>query len=134
MSIRKDNFVEMFLEKFAPDLTEKELKSKHCYPPNGYLWNVCELNLIPAYKGIDAMREYDNADKDGALEFQYDNGFMGDKVAIDLTDEYSASDKIEKSGIIEFYVIGRDFSWCYIVTHEREACGPYFIKNNHNAI
>lgn len=74
------------------------------------------------------MKAYDEVDKEDALEFQYDNGFRGDDIAMALSPEYMTSQLIKKSGIIEFYVIGKNFSWCYIVTHEYDACGPYFIS------
>ena len=66
------------------------------------------------------------------VEFQYDNEFMSDDVSIPLSKENDSSMKIKNNGLIEFYVIGKDFSWCYIVTHERDGCGPYFIINKNN--
>ena len=88
---------------------------------------ICEHNLVDNLKGKAAMIAYDNVDKAGAMEFQYDNGLMGDKVPIPLSIENDSAEKIKKNGLIEFYVIGKDFSWCYIVGHESK--GTYFIKN-----
>lgn len=131
--ITKDNFVKKFMDNFVPTISIKQLKRLKCYAPNyGYLWMVCEHNLVENLKGNDAMIAYDNADKLGAVEFQYDNGFMGDEVSTPLSKENDRSIKIKNNGLIEFYVIGRDFSWCYIVTHERVGCGPYFIINKNN--
>ena len=76
------------------------------------------------------MKAYNDANKIGALEFQYDNGFFGDDVAKPLSNDYDTAEKISLSGIIEFYVIGKDFSWVYIVTHEGDECGPYFVIKN----
>lgn len=78
------------------------------------------------------MATYDSIDRSGAIEFQYDNGFMGDDISTPLSKENDSSIKIQNNGLIEFYVIGKDFSWCYIVTHERDGCGPYFIINKNN--
>lgn len=131
--ITKDNFVKKFIDNFVPTISIKELKRLKCYAPNyGYLWMVCEQNLVENLKGNDAMIAYDNADKSGAVEFQYDNGFIGDEVSAPLSKENDRSVKIKNNGLIEFYVIGRDFSWCYIVTHELDGCGPYFIINKNN--
>lgn len=128
--IKKENFVEKFIQNFVPLVPIKELKKLHCYAPDhGYLWMVCEQDLVENLKGKDAMIAYDNADKTEAIEFQYDNGFLGDNVSMPLSEENNNSDKIEKSGLIEFYVIGKNYSWCYIVTHEPNGCGPYFIIN-----
>lgn len=126
--IKKENFVDKFIENFVPSIPIKQLKKLHCYAPRyGYLWMICEHNLVKNLKGKDAMIAYDTIDKTDAIEFQYDNGFLGDDVSIGLSVEHDSSDKIKKAGLIEFYVIGKGFSWCYIVTHERDGCGPYFI-------
>ena len=131
--ITKDNFVKKFIDNFVPTISIKQLKRLKCYAPNyGYLWMVCEQNLVENLKGNDAMIAYDNADKSGAVEFQYDNGFIGDEVSAPLSKENDRSVKIKNNGLIEFYVIGRDFSRCYIVTHELDGCGPYFIINKNN--
>mgnify|MGYP003311697386 CR=1 FL=1 len=129
-NISKENFVQCFIENFVPTISIKQLKRLNCYAPNfGYLWMVCEHNLVKNFKGLDAMSAYDSIDKTGAVEFQYDNGFMGDDVSVPLSTENDSSIKIKNNGLIEFYVIGKNFSWCYIVTHERGECGPYFIIN-----
>ena len=128
--ISKKNFVKTFVENFLPTIPIKQLKKLHCYAPNhGYLWNACEHNLVENLKEKDAMEAYDKVDKTGAIEFQYDNGFMGDEVSTPLSEENDSSAKIKNEGLIEFYVIGKDFSWCYITTHEPNGCGPYFIIN-----
>lgn len=132
--IKKENFVKEFIENFVPSISIKQLKKLRCYASNhGYLWMVCEHNLIENIKVKDAMTKYDSIDKTGAIEFQYDNGFMGDDISSPLSKENDSSIKIQNNGLIEFYVIGKDFSWCYIVTHERNGCGPYFIINQKNS-
>ena len=128
--VTRKTFATEFINNFVPLIPRKKLKKLHCYAPNhGYLWMICEHDLVVNLKGNEAMVAYDNVDKIDAIEFQYDNGFLGDDVAIPLSEDNDTSEKIKKSGLIEFYVIGKDFSWCYIVTHEPNACGPYFIIN-----
>lgn len=131
--IKKETFVKEFIENFVPSVSLRQLKRLHCFAPdNGYLWNICEHNLVKNLKGNEAMIAYDNIDKTDAIEFQYDNGFLGDDVSVPLSKENDTSEKINKSGLTEFYVIGKEFSWCYIVTHEPNGCGPYFIINKEN--
>ncbi len=126
--VTKNNFASVFLDNFVPHVSKKQLIKLGCYAPNhGYLWMICEHNLVTNLKGIEAMIAYDNIDKTDAIEFQYDNGFLGDNVSTFLSKENDTSEKIIKSGLIEFYVIGKDFSWCYITTHEPSGCGPYFV-------
>ena len=128
--VNRENFVKRFIENFVPSVPIKQLKKLKCYAPDyGYLWMICEHNLVKNLKGKDAIIAYDSVDKTGAIEFQYDNGFMGDDISIPLSKENDTSTKIKNNGLFEFYVIGKDFSWCYIVTHEPKGCGPYFIIN-----
>lgn len=129
IKIDKNNFSDLFIKEYVPNIPIGKLKKLHCLPKNdGYLWMICECDLVDNLKGNAAMIAYDAINKDGAFEFQYDNGFWGDNKAIPLSAENNTAEKIKKSGLYEFYVFGYDFSWCYIVTHESDGCGPYFIK------
>jgi hypothetical protein len=73
------------------------------------------------------MNEYDRLEKAEAVEIVYDNGFEDNDNARPLSEDHDTANKIRDAGLMEFYVIGKDFSWCYIVTHELDACGPYLI-------
>lgn len=131
--INKENFVKEFIKNFLPTIPIERLKKLNCYAPDyGYLWMACEYNLVDNLKGKDAMLAFDRIDKSGAIEFQYDNGFIGDDISVPLSKDNDSSLKIQNSGLFEFYVIGKNFSWCYIVTHEADGCGPYFIYNKYN--
>lgn len=127
--INKKNFAEIFCDNFLPSIPKKALKILRCYPPkHGFIWNACEYNLAPNKKGKAAMLAYDHADKTNAFMMKYDNGSRDyDDFSRPLTDEYDTSEKIWDWGLMEFYVFGNDFSWCYIVTHELSECGPYYI-------
>ena len=129
VKLNKKNFVDIFISNFVPNISKANLKKLHCYPPDGYLWGICEYDLVQNTKFEIAKNDFDNADKSEAIEFQYDNGFKGDEYSSPLSESNNTSNKIEKSGLVEFYVIGKDYSWCYITTHEPNYCGPYFIKN-----
>ncbi len=128
MDITKENFRELFIANFLPDTPVKQLKKLHCYPPrHGLLWNVCESSLVNHLKGADASVAYDYINKAGAMEMQYDGDRLTDDEALPLSEENDTAEKIRQAGLMEFYVIGKDFSWCYVVTHEGDHCGPYFI-------
>ncbi len=123
----KKTFKDFFIKKYASHISIRILKKNRCLPKNGYLWMICDRNLINNLKGIDAKAAYDNADKEGAIVFQYDNLFNDDLYPKPITSDYDSSTKIDEEQVFEFYVFGKDFSWCYIVTHEFDACGPFFI-------
>ena len=87
-TVKKTTFVQDFFDNFVPSVPIKILKKLNCYAPDfGYLWMVCEHNLVTNLKGDEAMIAYDKVDKNGAIEFQYDNGFLGDDVSVPLANE-----------------------------------------------
>ncbi len=66
-------------------------------------------------------------DKSGAICAHLTGGDAGEKLPADtLTAEgIEGSEKLNG----EFYVIGKDCSWTYIVTHENESgIGPFFMS------
>ena len=127
-NITQDNFARLFLEAFVPNISPKLLKHMNCYAPkHGYLWGVCEYDLTFCLKAHDAMRAYDKIEKAGAVEIVYDNRSGNENNARALSENHDTSRKIQDAGLMEFYVVGKNFSWCYIVTHEIDACGPYLI-------
>lgn len=131
--IRGDNFAYLFTKHFLQNIPIKQLKKKRCYPPRGFLWCACEYNMVSNLQGQDAMEAYDRIDKTGANEITFDNSFKNNEIAMPLSLEHNSSYKIMCAGLMEHYVIGKNFSWCYIVTHEPGACGPYFIQSEHRA-
>ena len=122
-------FRELFLAAFAPALTSRERK-KFCvdWAGKGYLWHLFSNNLVPCLVGDKAREAYDKADKTDALEIQYDYG-LGDETMHPLSPTYSTAEKVDWYGFTEFYIVGKDFSWCYVITHELDLSGPYFCYN-----
>ena len=110
-------FAQKFLEVFA----QKILKGKS----KDYLWSIFSNKLVEHLEGESARKEYDKVNKKNAFEIQYDNGYIGDKKLLPLKKEHLTAKSIDGDSLAEFYVIGKDFSWCYIITHEFNDCGPY---------
>lgn len=128
--IKNSNFVSVFIKNFLSQYSYEKLKKNHCLPPTGYLWNACEKKFVKSLVGSEANDYFDRIEKDDAICIQYDIDGWGDEEAAELPDSLNSSKKIQNSGLYEFYVIARNFEWCYIVTHEGNNCGPYFIINN----
>ena len=125
----RHDFINKFLNIFAKNVSPKELKTYRIGAKSGeFLWNLFAGKLISCLSGDKARQEYDKANKVGAEEIQFSSDFIGydDLNTYPLSDEHRTACDIDKSGLIEFYVIGKDFSWCYVVTHEGDLCGPYF--------
>lgn len=95
-----------------------------------YIWHAFTYNIISKDKyseGDEARIAYNNADKAGAKMLQLDF----EDTPVDLTEEFDAAEKIESpDGLYaEFYVVGKNFSWTYIVTHETGiGIGPFFMQ------
>ena len=127
--MNKQDFINKFLNIFAKNISPKELKTYRIGAKSGeFLWNLFAGKLISCLSGDKARQEYDKANKVGAEEIQFSSDFIGydDLNTYPLSDEHRTACDIDKSGLIEFYVIGKDFAWCYVVTHEGDLCGPYF--------
>lgn len=127
--MKREDFIEIFLNTFAKNISAKKLKTYRIGADSGeFLWNIFAGELIPCFAGDRARQEYDKVDKVGAEEIQISNYFIGedDLFSYPLSDMHETSHGIDESGLLEFYIIGKDFSWCYVVTHEGDLCGPYF--------
>lgn len=122
-----NEFVQKFLSVFAKNITEMQKRKAYIGKNHsGYLWHLFSYKLLPCLEGDNAREEYNKIDKTNVIEIQYDNGIMGDKETLSLDKAHFTAEGIDNSGLLEFYVIGKDFSWCYVITHEQDLCGPYF--------
>lgn len=125
----KEQFVERFLKNFMDNIPKRQQKKYRIgTKKKDFLWNIFAAKLIPCYEGDKAREQYDKADKTFAEEILYDNGFLGydSNNSVMLSKQHMTAEGIDKSGKAEFYVIGQDFSWCYVITHEFDLCGPFF--------
>lgn len=122
-----NEFVEKFINIFAKDITEQQKRKASIGKKyNGYLWHLFNYKLLSCFEGNEARAEYNKVDKTDAFEIQYDNGYLGDKETTRLDQAHTSAEGVDNASLPEFYIIGKDFSWCYVVTHEFNLCGPYF--------
>ena len=135
--MNKQDFINKFLNTFAKNISPKELKTYRIGAKSGeFLWNLFAGKLIPCFSGNKARQEYDKANKVGAEEIQFSSDFIGydDLNTYPLSDEHRTARDIDKSGLIEFYVIGKDFEWCYVVTHEGDADHIFVMRPNNSSL
>ena len=92
-----------------------------------YLWQFPNEGKCVFLEGREASEAFDYADKTEAFEFVFDGPFSYDG-PIPLAKEHLTSALIKEDGVREFYVFGKKFEWCYVVTHEGDACGPFFFN------
>lgn len=123
----KDLFLKKWLKTFAPEMTAEQYDR---YVKGQYIWHTFSWDIISKekyLKGEAARKAYDKADKSQAMCFKL---WYDEKLSA-LTAEFDTAEKIESADCPypEFYVVGKNFSWTYIATHEIECgCGPYFMK------
>lgn len=127
-------FVKEFLNAFAQNISHRQRRKIGLkigrngeYRGRGYLWSLFAYNLVPCFKGEEAKIKYDEADKRDAVEIQYDSGLgHGDDTTEVLCQTFLTAEGVDRYGYPEFYIIGENFSWCYVITHEGDGDGPYF--------
>lgn len=125
--MNKKEFLDEWIRVFAPDITKSQYNKRI---RNQYIWHAFSWGIIPKgtyLEGDKARKAYNEADKKGAMCFQ----LWGDEFPVPLSEEFDLAEKIETpDGVYaEFYVVGKDFKWTYIVTHETETgLGPYFMS------
>ena len=120
-------FIDNWIHAFAPNITKSQFRKRlH----NQYIWHAFSWNIIPKgtyLEGEEARNAYNNVDKKGAICLQ----LWFDGFTTPLTADFDSVDKIETpdGNYVEFYVVGKDFAWTYIVTHETDmGLGPYLMK------
>ena len=136
--MNKEEFIKKWLKTFAPKLTPEQYEE---YIEDQYIWHTFSWELMDKNDYLeddDARCAYDAADKTDAMYLLL---FEDEPCTKKLPEIFDTAYKIEHSGLtyvdcaeegtpiyMEFYVVGKDFSWTYIVTHENGMLGPYFVK------
>ena len=125
-------FQRKFLNAFAPGLTNEQKEKAYIGRRGGFLWHTFSYNLVSYIESDEARTEYNKIDKKGAIELFYHPELKKDtsEKKTPLAKTHLLAEQIDEEDLIEFYVIGRGFSWCYVRTHE-SYCGPYFCYANH---
>lgn len=126
-------FVKKWKCAFAAGVSA-EVLAERVDAPGCYLWHVFTWGNAPCLEHVAAGDAFDRADKAGAFiaeEYSFNGG--GRKVeyffrkcppdlkSLDLADE------------AEVFVVGKNFGWTYVVTHETGCgLGPYFAQKEKN--
>lgn len=120
-------FINQWLRHFASDVPEKDLR-QHVLGRGNYIWHIFSWKLLPegSYLVGNAAREaYDQVDKTDAVYYE---PFQGGE-ARPVTEAQSCAALLDtRKTYTEIYIVGKDFSWTYIKTHEDDLCGPYFYQ------
>lgn len=119
----KNEFYKKWIEAFASDIPQKIIQ-KYVKSTGNFIWHVFSWRLLNDDQYLiknEAKQAYNKINKKDAIFINW----FEDKDTKDITyDMYEAN---ALDDYIEIYVVGRDFKWTYIKTHE-DMCGPYFMK------
>lgn len=119
----KNEFYTKWLDTFASNVSKSDVK-KYVKSTGNYIWHIFSWGLLHKdqyLSGDEAKKAYDGIDKSGASYLEW----FEDKHTKDLTLDLNAASALD--AFSEVYVVGKDFKWTYIKTHEG-MCGPYFVK------
>ena len=124
-SMTKQKFINQWLRHFAQGINKEQYEK---YVKDQYVWHVFSWELIKPDRlliGDAARQAYNEAVKTDCIFCDmYNNGGVTDKFSL----QYDTAEKIDEN-MTEFYVVAKDYSWTYIITHECDLCGPYFLRN-----
>ena len=118
-------FEKEWMRTFAGDISEEKIE-RFVVQTGNYIWHVFSWKLLPedSYLVGDAARAaFDAEDKTGAV---YMEPFEKKKTALHLPPEQLTAALLDER--VECYVMAAGGAWSYIVTHEGDPLGPYFIK------
>lgn len=86
----------------------------------GCLWPPAPADGSPVLEYEEAKRAFD------ALEYEEAYIFREDVARAGITGKVSAAELDQEPG--DLYVVGKDFRWTYVHTHEDGWMGPYFCQ------
>ena len=118
-----------WIEAFCGGLSAAQIMKAGIGQDGGFLWHAFSYNFVPCLKGDDARKAYNGMDKSGAKQSFYTIDPINKKFSISnaepIADEFMTAKQIDESDEVEVYIVGKDYQWCYVRTHE-SLCGPYF--------
>lgn len=112
-------------DSFVGHLSEEEKRKTHIWDVDGwggYLWHVFSYKKREHLEKAEAEQAFNDLEKKVYYIFweKSDDAILVEDGNVlkfcDLEDEY------------DIYVVGRDFEWTYVKTHEIVLCGPYFSE------
>jgi len=121
--VKKTSLYRNWLKTFGEGIPAADIQ-KYVKATGNFLWHVFSWKLLKKEQylsGDNARAAFDRADKSGG---EYIIWFEQDETA-PLPEEGFTAAALEE--LTEVYVVGRNFEWTYIKTHEGDFCGPYFM-------
>lgn len=107
---------------YASHLSEKDKEDIYLNDDGGYLWHLFSYKQKECLEQEAAERAFTLEPKGPCfLFYQHSDYALRLENAVNLT----IHDLHDQSDV---YVVAADFSWTYVVTHEKDWLGPYFSR------
>jgi hypothetical protein len=114
---KRNELIKRWGESFVKDI-----------PKNGrFMWHIFNYDGLSCKKGQSAKKAFNRVIKDECYIFyqEFENALLLENAnsltSEDIINEYEGN-------ICDVYVVNKDFTWTFIVTHE-EDYGPYYYES-----
>lgn len=115
-----------WLENFAGHLTNEEQKEIYM---DSFLWHLCSYEKTVCLEKEEAIEAFEtHKKKKCTIFYQYMNDafLVGNAKNIKVNDlPYDEDADLDSK---DMYVMDWDGNWTFIITHENDYLGPYFIR------
>lgn len=123
------DFAKKWKSAFAGDMPADAVQ-EYVDAPGCYLWHAFTWGRAKCSERGEASAAFDAADKEGAFiaeEYAFNGGGRRAEYAFrKCPPDLKSADLADAA---EVFVVGKDFGWTYVVTHETGCgLGPYFAK------
>lgn len=121
---KKNDLIKRWGESFVKDI---HINQKRHIDYRRFMWHVFSNNVLSSKKGQSARKAFNRVKKDECYIFyqEFNHALMLENASRltseDIINEYEGY-------ICDVYVVDKDFTWTFIVTHE-EDYGPYYHES-----
>ncbi|GMK47004.1 ATP synthase F1 subunit delta [Paenibacillus glycanilyticus] len=107
---------------FASHLSEKDKEDIFLNDEGGYLWHLFSYNRKEHLEKSAAIQAFIKQPKGSCFLFYQHSNYA---LRLENADKLTIQDLHDQSDV---YIVSVDFSWTYVVTHEKDWLGPYFSR------
>ncbi|TCM89715.1 uncharacterized protein DUF4275 [Paenibacillus sp. BK033] len=107
---------------FASHLSEKDKEDIFLNDEGGYLWHLFSYSRKECLEKEAAVQAFIQEPKGPCFLFYQHSDYA---LRLENADNLTIEDLHDQSDI---YIVSVDFSWTYVVTHEKDWLGPYFSR------
>jgi hypothetical protein len=96
-------------------------------PLRDHCWHALSHGLLPSHRGADATYAFEQRVRDGAILLATKEPSLSPTHRVASTRGITYAE-LAATPIGDLYLIAEDWSWSFVMTHERAALGPFFVE------